>query len=106
MYICIQLNRQQMKKTIIITPYTGSINSDKEYAQECFKDSIKRGEAAISSFILYSEYDEIGLDSIMEWTKVCDQIIFYTDNGMTVSMRFIEKWASINNDNIKYRNLR
>lgn len=95
-----------MKKTIIITPYTGSTNSDKEYAQECFEDSIKRGEAAVSSFILYSEYDEIGLDSIMEWIKVCDQVAFYKDNGMTYFMRFIERFASIKNVNIKYRNLR
>lgn len=84
-----------MIRVIIESPFRGDRTRNVEYAQECMRDSISRGEAPFASHLLYPQVlnDDIeqerklGIDMNLEWIGLCDRLIVYADFGITEGMQ-------------------
>lgn len=88
-----------MRKVYISSPFHSDDPEIKkrniEYAKECMKDSIERGEIPFASHLLYpqvlnddiSEEREKGIEISLNFMTVCDKVIFYVDWGMSEGMR-------------------
>lgn len=44
-----------MRRVIIESPYAGDVELNAQYARECLRDSLTRGEAPIASHLLYTQ---------------------------------------------------
>lgn len=85
-----------MKLVIMESPFAGEIEKNVEYARRTISDSLHRGEAPIASHLLYTQpgvlKDEIpaerklGINAGLEWRKVCELQVFYTDRGWSNGM--------------------
>ena len=92
-----------MKRVIIESPYAGDIPRNTTYARRCLRDSLERGEAPLASHLLYTQpgvLDEFepserqwGIDAGLEWHKVAETIVFYSDYGVSKGMAEALKWA-------------
>jgi len=87
-----------MKRVILESPYAGDIESNVEYARQCIRDSLTRGEAPIASHLLYAQpgvlRDEVpserqwGIDAGLSWASVADATVVYTDLGISNGMKY------------------
>lgn len=85
-----------MKLVIIESPYAGDVKANEEYARECMKDSILRGEAPFASHLLYTQAGILddtvpeerikGMSCGFEWLKKADFSAVYTDMGISAGM--------------------
>lgn len=104
-----------MKKVIIESPFAGDIERNLDYARKCIKDSLLRGEAPIASHLLYTQKgildddkpDErmLGINSGLEWLKVADKHVFYTDYGIISGMEYAIKKSMDYNIEIEFRKI-
>lgn len=102
--------------TIIESPYAGDIETNIEYARKCIKDSLLRGEAPIASHLLYTqkgilddnikEERQLGIDAGLEWRRVAEKHVFYTDLGISEGMKYALKYATDNKLNVEFRTLK
>lgn len=86
-----------MIKVIIESPFTGDVESNIEYARQCMRDSINRGEAPIASHLLYTqdgilddnipEERELGIKCGLLWGYHANRTVVYTDRGITKGMQ-------------------
>lgn len=105
-----------MIRVIVESPYAGDVEANIQYARECVKDSLKRGEAPIASHLLYTqpgilndeiaEERQLGIDAGLVWREVAEKHIFYIDRGMSSGMEYAEKLAKENNIPIEYRRIK
>ena len=93
-----------MKLVIIESPYAGDIDRNVAYARRCMHDSLTRGEAPLASHLLYTqpgilrdelpEERKLGIAAGLEWRRVAELQVFYTDlgwsNGMSAAMKQCE----------------
>ena len=88
-----------MKRLVVLeSPYAGNIEANVEYARKCVLDSLKRGEAPIASHLLYTQPGilnddkplerQLGINAGLEWTRVADASVVYTDLGISDGMKF------------------
>ena len=102
-----------MKKVIIESPYAGDTMANIEYARQCIKDSIRRGESPIASHLLYTqpgildddnpaERDQ-GIAAGLAWLEVADLHAFYIDNGISYGMECAMKMSLEMGYNIELR---
>lgn len=88
----------QLKQLVIVeSPYAGDIKGNIKYAKMCIRDCLFRNEAPIASHLLYTQEDmlddsvseerNLGIESGLEWYRVADKIIFYTDKGWSGGMK-------------------
>lgn len=85
-----------MTLVILESPYAGDVEKNLEYARACVKDSLSRGEAPIASHLLYTqpgilddddpEQRALGVRAGLEWQRVAEKHVFYTDLGMSTGM--------------------
>lgn len=85
-----------MKLVIIESPYAGDIEANILYARAAMKDSVHRNEAPIASHLLYTqpgilddlipEERRLGIQAGLEWRRVAELQVFYTDNGWSTGM--------------------
>lgn len=90
-----------MKKRLVIieSPFKGDgINPPErnaEYARECLRDSLRRGEAPFASHLLYTQVlDDTnpaertqGIEAGLAWGAKADLTAVYTDRGISDGMR-------------------
>src|ERR1700743_3548010 len=84
-----------MKLVILESPYAGDTARNIDYAHQCIKDCLRRGEAPIASHILYTtalddavpEERALGIEAGLAWGKVADLTVVYTDFGISAGMR-------------------
>lgn len=106
-----------MKLVILESPYAGHgesdgevrarIRSNVEYARRCIRDCLLKGESPIASHLLYTQEgilrDEIqeeralGIAAGLEWRRVADYSVFYTDKGWSHGMLRAFKSAQLEN---------
>lgn len=103
------------KYTLVIleSPYAGDIDKNIEYARECLRDSLLRGEAPLTSHLLYTQDGvlddlkpnerKLGIDAGLAWMKVAEKHIFYMDLGMSSGMKYAEKNSKLP---IEYRKIK
>ncbi len=104
-----------MLKVIIESPYAGEVQDNIEYARQCVKDSLSKGEAPIASHLLYTQPGilddtiederEKGIDAGLTWMEVADKVIYYIDNGMSGGMKYSLRCAKLLKKEIEYRKL-
>ena len=104
-----------MKRVIIESPFAGDREENIKYARACMKDCLKRGEAPLASHLLYTqegilddndpEERKLGINSGLEWGKVADKTVVYTDNGISKGMEFGIKNAQGEGREVVYRKL-
>ena len=86
-----------MKNVILESPYAGQRKANVEYAKECMRDSLKRGEAPLASHLLYTqegilddlvpEEREIGISAGLSWLAKAELHVFYVDLGISPGMQ-------------------
>ncbi len=105
-----------MKLVILESPYAGDVKSNIKYARECIKDCLMRNEAPFASHLLYTqegilddnviEERQYGIDAGLEWAKVADKTVVYTDLGISKGMQYGIDNAYKSNRTVEYRKLR
>jgi len=104
-----------MKLVILESPYAGDIERNVEYARQCVRDSLSRGEAPIASHLLYTQpgilNDDIpeeriwGIDAGLAWKKVADLHVVYIDYGITKGMQYGIDFAIENDIQVEQRKI-
>ena len=74
-----------MIKVILESPYSGNVKRNVEYARECLKDSLKRGEAPIAGQLIIG--GKSGIEAGLAWLSVADLHVFYMDHGISPGMQ-------------------
>jgi hypothetical protein len=102
-------------KVIIESPYAGEIERNIDYARKCMKDSLLRGEFPLASHLLYTQpgiLDDsitiernLGIAAGLEWGKMAEKTIVYTDYGISKGMQFGIENAIENNREVQYRTI-
>ena len=85
-----------MRLVIVESPYAGDIDRNVTYARAAMADCLARGEAPIASHLLYTQpgvlRDDVpgeralGINAGLEWGRVADAAVFYTDYGTSAGM--------------------
>ena|SRR3990167_2152619 len=85
-----------MKRVILESPFAGDTSSNILYARRALHDSLHLGEAPIASHLLYTQPGvlrdgveaerELGITAGLEWRKVAELQVFYTDRGWSTGM--------------------
>ena len=88
-----------LPRVIIESPYYSPDKDEQdrniEYALECLRDSLGRGEAPFASHLLYTRVvndavaDErrLGLTAALEWIRSSQSTAIYIDRGVSAGMR-------------------
>ena len=102
-------------KVIIESPYAGEVEKNIKYARKCMKDSFDRGEFPFASHLLYTQEgilnDDItiernlGIMAGLEWGKMAEKTVVYTDLGISKGMDFGIRNAIENNRPIEWRKI-
>lgn len=91
-------DQKTMKHVIIESPYAGNVADNINYARQCMRDSLKRGEAPYASHLLYTQANvlddnipeerELGILAGFAWKHIPDVLtVFYADKGFSNGMR-------------------
>lgn len=83
---------------ILESPYAGNIDLNVAYARLAVRDCLNRGEAPFVSHLLYTqptilrdavpEERQWGIDAGLEWGRVADKTVVYTDLGISKGMQY------------------
>lgn len=105
-----------MRRVILESPYAGDIEANIEYARQCIRDALERGEAPIASHLLYTQPGILrdddpnermwGINAGLAWGAVADATVVYTDRGISDGMRQGVERAKHDRRAIEYRVLR
>lgn len=90
-----------MRLVILESPYAAptqeGIEFNVDYARKCVRDSLDRGEAPITSHLLYTQegilddWDPaqrtLGIAAGLAWREVAHASVVYVDHGVTPGMR-------------------
>lgn len=83
-----------MKRVILETPFRGDVVLNLRFARACLRDCLLRGEAPFAFHLLYpavlnddiqSDRD-LGIRAGLEWGRVADATVVYTNLGTTPGM--------------------
>ncbi len=91
-----------MIRVILESPYRGTTEEETqaniEYARQCLRDSLLRGEAPIASHLLYtqpgvlddtkSEERQHGIDAGLIWGSAAERTVVYIDRGISHGMNY------------------
>ena len=104
-----------MIRVILESPYAGEVERNINYARQCVRDSVLRGEAPIASHLLFTQEgilnDEIpeerwlGINAGLAWKEVAEKHIFYIDFGMSKGMEYALLQAKQNDKPIEFRKI-
>jgi len=104
---------------VVESPYAGKTDEDVEknivFARACLRDCFLRGEFPFASHLLYtqpgilddgnSEERALGIKAGLEWVKVAEATVVYTDFGITDGMKQGIKRAEEDGRVVEYRKL-
>ena len=100
---------------VLESPFAGDVGKNIEYAKKCVRDSLMRGESPIASHLLLTrkgilddnkpEERELGINAGLEWLKVADAHVFYTDLGISGGMKYALKQARKLDIQIHFRSI-
>lgn len=112
-----QPTRQRNKLVIVETPYFNEdpaiMQANIEYARACMADCLIRRESPFLSHLLYTQIMDdrntdlraLGIDAGLDWGKVADETIVYTDRGISKGMQYGIERAIADLRPITYRSL-
>lgn len=104
-----------MKLVILESPYAGNIDLNVAYARLAVRDALSRGESPMCSHLLYTqptilrdavpEERQWGIDAGLEWGRVAELTVVYTDLGISRGMQYGIDAAEKAGRPIEYRKL-
>lgn len=102
-----------MRRVILESPYAGDIITHLIYARRAMRDSLDRGEAPFLSHLLYTQtlmdedpiQRERGIDAGMDWMRVSEATVVYTDYGISRGMSYGIGQAKALGHTIEYREI-
>ena len=105
-----------MSKLVVVeSPYAGDVEKNINYARACMRDCFLRGEFPFASHLLYtqpgvlddenSKERKLGIEAGLEWVKVAEATVVYTDLGITEGMKQGIKRAEEDGRVVEYREL-
>lgn len=105
-----------MRLVILESPFAGDVEANVEYARQCVRDSLMRGEAPIASHILYTQRGilddndpserQLGIDAGLAWRSVAQASVVYTDLGISKGMEHGISVASASGLPVEFRRIR
>lgn len=103
-----------MKLVVIESPYAGDVERNKEYLKLCVLDCLLRGESPYASHGFFTQFLDdtvpeeraLGIAAGLEWSRVCDKVVFYLDYGWSPGMKAAHEWHLAQNHEIETRILR
>ena len=102
-----------MKLVVIESPYSGDIQNNVRYLNDCMADCFKRGEKPFASHGIYPNVlndkspcgRKLGIEAGYAWGDVADLIAVYTDLGISKGMeKAIEHYMELGKF-IEYRRI-
>jgi hypothetical protein len=98
-----------MMRVILESPYGSDdpeiVAANVDYARQCVRDSVLRGEAPIASHLLFTqpgilddlvpEERHLGIAAGLAWLNYADAMVLYIDRGMSGGMREAMKAAQL-----------
>lgn len=102
-----------MRLVVLESPYAGDVEGHVEYARECMRDSLGRGEAPMASHLLYTQAlrdDDaqeraIGLAAGLAWGQHASATVVYTDLGISPGMTEGINRATSEGRPVEYRSI-
>ena len=104
-----------MEKVIIESPFAGDVKRNIDYARQCMKDCLLRGEAHYASHLLFTQPgildDKIpeerlwGIKAGFLWGELASKTVVYTDLGISEGMKLGIENAKKQGRIIEYRKL-
>lgn len=102
-----------MRLVIIESPYAGDVNENLIYGRRALLDSLRRGEAPLASHLLYPQVlddneigqRDLGIAAGLEWYKVAEACVVYSDRGISNGMRMGIAMATHYQIPVEYRSL-
>ena len=86
-----------MRLVILESPYAGNIEQNIIYARRAVRHSLNKGESPIASHLLYTQDGilddsipterQMGIDAGLEWRRVSEGTVVYTDYGISKGMQ-------------------
>ena len=112
-------NGKMSKLVVVESPYAGKTDEEIEknisYARACMRDCFLRGEYPFASHLLYtqpgilddgnSKERKLGIEAGLEWVKVAEATVVYTDLGITEGMKQGINRAEEDGRVVEYRKL-
>ena len=103
----------EMRLVILESPFSGDVEQNREYALNCMRDALERGEAPIASHLLLTqvlddrapEQRRRGMEAGVAWTRAADASVVYTDLGISKGMQYGIEAATKAGIPIEYRRL-
>ena len=107
-----------MSRLVVVeSPYAGKTKEEVEknvsYARACMRDCFLRGEYPFASHLLYTQPGvlddnnhkerELGIKAGLEWVKVAEATVVYTDLGISEGMKQGIKRAEKDGRVVEYR---
>lgn len=103
-----------MRLVIIESPLAGDFERNKAYARACMADCLSKGEAPYASHLLYDQPGildtvpaerELGITAGLEWGRMADATVVYTDLGISHGMGRGIEHATLEGRPIEYRTI-
>jgi hypothetical protein len=109
-----------MRRVIIESPYGNAdpavVRANVEYARQCIRDSLARGEAPIASHLLYTQPGVLddtkpderawGINAGLAWGEAATATVVYLDRGLSRCVRYGIERAEAESRKIEYRAIR
>lgn len=107
------------KLVVIESPYAGKTKNEIKrnitFARACLRDCFMRGEYPFASHLLYTQPGvlddnnrnerKLGIEAGLEWVKIADATIVYTNLGITEGMKRGIERAKQDERPVEYRKL-
>lgn len=87
-----------LRRVIVESPFAGDVERNSTYARACLHDCFLRGEAPFASHLLYTQAGvlddnipaerQLGIEAGLEWGKMAEATVVYTDYGMSKGMEY------------------
>lgn len=86
-----------MRRIVMESPYAGKTQAEVDrnvaYARECLLDCLRKNESPLAGHLLYTQVLEeaidrkLGLAAHLAWIECADNLIVYTDLGISPGMQ-------------------
>jgi hypothetical protein len=100
-------------RVFVVSPYSGDVEANVEYAIACVRDCFVRGEVPFAGHLLYPQClddedpleREQGMHAGIVWMGVVDRVVVYTDRGFSPGMLHDITEASKKHRIVEFRRL-
>lgn len=104
-----------MRRVVMESPYAGKTQAEVDrnvaYARECLVDCLRKNESPLAGHLLYTQVLEegtdrkLGLAAHLAWIECADDLIVYTDLGISPGMQEAIVLAQEHKAQIEFRKL-